>query len=461
MSIVFGCVAPHPPVLLPEVGGSDARLVSRTAEGFHALARQLHTIRPDVAVLISPHGVAHADAMGVVASTNLVGDFRMFRAGDLSVRCRNDLDLAAAIHQEAIQLSVPCRISHEPFYQLDHGSLVPLHFLRLALAGVPVIPLTFCKLAHSTHHIFGQAIQTAAEKSGKRVAFIASGDLSHRLSPGAPAGYDPLGKVFDENLVELIRQGNGDAILSLDHDLIHRAGQCGLNSIAVLLGALSGLNWTSQIISYEGPFGVGYLVASFTVATGSTAADSFTVRSTEPVSQLLTGMPEIHPLLKLARDTVEQYVVDGTKLLLDALSPELCERAGVFVSIYKSGNLRGCVGTIEPVCANVAEEAIANAISSATRDPRFSPVEPHELPLLSYSIDVISRPEPIDGLESLDPRRYGVIVECGLRRGLLLPDLKGVDTPHEQVDIARRKAGILPGAAVALYRFTVRRFSER
>ncbi|MDP2660144.1 MAG: AmmeMemoRadiSam system protein A, partial [Dehalococcoidia bacterium] len=119
----------------------------------------------------------------------------------------------------------------------------------------------------------------------------------------------------------------------------------------------------------------------------------------------------------------------------------------------------GCIGTIEPCCPSLAEEAIANAISSATRDPRFLPVEERELEELAYSVDVLSPPEPIDGLHQLDPRRYGVVVERGYRRGLLLPDLDGVDTPEQQVEIARRKAGILPDAAVHLYRFQVQRFT--
>ena len=168
---------------------------------------------------------------------------------------------------------------------------------------------------------------------------------------------------------------------------------------------------------------------------------------------------ELHPLVRLARETVESYVRQGKAPKPKELSPEMKERAGVFVSIKEFGELRGCIGTFEPTKANVAEEIIANAISSATRDPRFPPVNAAELPHLSYSVDVLTKPEPIEDQSQLDPKRYGVIVESGSRRGLLLPDLEGVNTVEVQIDICRQKAGIFPYAPVKLYRFEVRRYS--
>jgi AmmeMemoRadiSam system protein A len=137
------------------------------------------------------------------------------------------------------------------------------------------------------------------------------------------------------------------------------------------------------------------------------------------------------------------------------------KRAGTFVSIHKHGMLRGCIGTIEPTQANVAQEVIQNAISSATRDPRFPPIGPEELADLDIKVDVLGESEPVDGLEELDPKRYGVIVQSARdwRKGLLLPDLEGVDTVEYQVDIARRKAGIRPGEPIKLYRFEVVRYT--
>jgi len=167
---------------------------------------------------------------------------------------------------------------------------------------------------------------------------------------------------------------------------------------------------------------------------------------------------EMHPLVKLAKETVETYVTEGKTPQPKELTPEMKQKAGVFVSIHKFEELRGCIGTIEPTKQNVAEEIIANAISSATRDPRFPPVAPDELGDLDYSVDVLTAPEPVDSQDQLDPKKYGCVVECGMRRGLLLPDLEGVDTVDYQIDICRQKGGIMPDEPVKLYRFEVRRY---
>jgi len=175
---------------------------------------------------------------------------------------------------------------------------------------------------------------------------------------------------------------------------------------------------------------------------------------------------ELHPIVRLAKDTVESYIkqhkIPNTEDLIPSsdLTPEMKERAGVFVSIKKLGDLRGCIGTFEPTRENVAEEIIYNAVSSATRDPRFPSVNAAELPYLSYSVDILTMPEPVKDQSQLDPKKYGVIVESGGRRGLLLPNLEGVNTVEDQIDICRRKAGISTYEPVKLYRFEVRRHTS-
>jgi AmmeMemoRadiSam system protein A len=173
-------------------------------------------------------------------------------------------------------------------------------------------------------------------------------------------------------------------------------------------------------------------------------------------------MTDLHPLVQLAKDTIENYVRHGKTIQPPKeLTPEMEKRAGTFVSIHKHGMLRGCIGTIEPTQANVAQEVIQNAISASTRDPRFPPIVPEELADLDINVDVLGEPEPVGSMEDLDPRRYGVIVQSARdwRRGLLLPDLEGVDTVEYQVDIARRKAGIRPNEPIELYRFEVVRYT--
>lgn len=167
----------------------------------------------------------------------------------------------------------------------------------------------------------------------------------------------------------------------------------------------------------------------------------------------------MHPIVKLAKEAVESYVLDGTTVVPpEELTPEMSDKAGVFVSIKKGGRLRGCIGTFSPASDNVAEETIRNAIHSATRDPRFSPVSPQELQELVFSVDILTPPEKVASQSDLDPKRYGVIVQQGELRGLLLPDLEGVDTVDEQVRIAAQKAGIIVKDGIELFRFEVKRY---
>jgi AmmeMemoRadiSam system protein A len=167
---------------------------------------------------------------------------------------------------------------------------------------------------------------------------------------------------------------------------------------------------------------------------------------------------QLHPIVKLAKEAVENYVRYGKLLKPTGITAEMKDRAGVFVSIKKRGELRGCIGTFVPARPNIAEEVIINAISSATQDPRFMPVEVSELNDLEYSVDVLTEPEPVKNVTQLDPKKYGVIVECGFSRGLLLPDLEGVDSVEEQIRICRAKAGISDEEPIKLYRFNVKRF---
>jgi AmmeMemoRadiSam system protein A len=168
----------------------------------------------------------------------------------------------------------------------------------------------------------------------------------------------------------------------------------------------------------------------------------------------------MHPLVKLAKETVELYAREARirEIQEDEVTADLRERAGVFVCLKIRGTLRGCIGTFQPTEPDVAHETVKNAISAATCDPRFACVKPDELDSIEYTVDVLTQPERIDDRNQLDPKRYGVIVKAGGRRGLLLPDLEGVDTVDHQVGIAMQKAGIPSGASVELYRFEVKRY---
>ncbi len=263
--IVFGCVVPHPPIIVPDIGRGGEGDISATSKAMETVTDRLARHRPDTALIISPHGKYAAHAMGILTAPSSAGDLKVWGSREPHQTYQNDLALVELIQQQAKKASVPVASIAKSGYELDHGVMVPLHFLKRSLKGVSLVPLTFSWLPLETHFAFGKAIRTAAEASHKRVAIIASGDLSHRLLPSAPAGYDPLGKVFDEQLVAAVSRADIKAILNFDIGLIERAGECGLRPIVILLGALDGLKVKPEVLSYEGPFGVGYMVASLDI----------------------------------------------------------------------------------------------------------------------------------------------------------------------------------------------------
>jgi aromatic ring-opening dioxygenase LigB subunit len=219
---------------------------------------------PEIALVISPHGDTHVDAMGILAQESFTGSMRRWGARAPEHTFINDLEMVRLIEVESNAEGIPVsRVENDK--GLDWGVMAPLYYLYKGMEGIPMVELTFSFLPLEIHYRYGKAVRRAAEKRDRRVLLIASGDLSHRLIPEAPAGYDPMGKVFDEQLVDSLSNMDAESVLKMDRELISRAGECGLRSAVILLGVLEGLQVQTKIHSYEGPFGVGYLVASFDV----------------------------------------------------------------------------------------------------------------------------------------------------------------------------------------------------
>jgi len=474
--IVFGALSPHPPVVVPEIGERNLEQVQATRDGLQQLAALVAEIRPDTVVIISPHGPVVRDAVTLLAGPILEGSFREFGIAGTSLRYGNDLRLVSRIAAEGAEREVtvfpadPRQLDTFQFSgDLHYSILVPLYYLKQAGVECRLVAGAVGPLPDDQLYAFGQAVAAASRELGVRVAYIASGDLSHRLTDGAPAGYDPLGEVFDQKVVEALSRADVSALQKLEPSLVERAGECGLGPILTLFGALDGLRVLPEIISYEGPFGVGYCVATFMPKGPAAKPAPEPVAKTPPRLEPEAGPEEEtappdgggspHPYVRLARLSLETYVREGRRIALPPVSPGLDRRAGAFVSLKKHGDLRGCIGTIEATAPNLAEEIIRNAVQAGTADPRFPSVTEAELAELVYSVDVLEPAEPVRGLEDLDPKVYGVIVTKGRRTGLLLPDLEGIDSAQDQVSIARQKAGLQPDdTEVELYRFKVTRY---
>ncbi len=453
-SLVFAGIAPHPPIMVPEVGHEAVAEVRSSIEAMREFTERLVESGAETVVLVSPHAPLDARAFVAYQDARLYGDFANFRAPGTRVEAPLDEEMLGAIARVASEQNF--EVVGIRGHALDHGTAVPLYFLLRNGWRGRVVALGYSFLSNEDHLRFGACIRRAADETGRAVAFVASGDLSHRLKPEAPAGFYPQAHVFDEEVVEAIREGQPERIINIDQDLRRRAGECGYRSMLVAFGAAETVAPAYEVLSYEAPFGVGYLVAQL-------------ARETRPAKERgvdenkAQGEMADEEIPALARRAVECFVREGRSVETPPAShPLFEERAACFVSIKTDeGDLRGCIGTIEPAKQSLGEEIIANAVSSATRDPRFAPVVPAELAHLRYSVDVLAPPEPAE-FEQLDPKIYGVIVEdeSGTRRGLLLPNLQGVETARQQVEIAARKAGIPTGAPLRLSRFRVERFGE-
>jgi MEMO1 family protein len=440
--LVFSGIAPHPPIMVPEVGRESIAGVVDSIDAMSELTKRLIDSGAETVVLISPHAPLEVDSFVAYEGPQVSGDFSRFNAPGTYFTTAVDEELLTAIKDAAASEDYEVTTLHE--HELDHGTAVPLYFLLRNGWRGKVVTLGYSFLSNDDHLRFGSCIRKAVDQVGRRVAFIASGDLSHRLKPQAPAGYNPNAHVFDEQVVDAVRSNDPQRIVDIDFNLRRLAGECGYRSMLVAIGASSELPLSCEVLSYEAPFGVGYLVAQLT--------NQASAESNKEIS--LPG---------LARQAVETFVRSGNVLAAPRSAQSLLTIcAPCFVSLKTlNGELRGCIGTIEPARDTLAEEIIANAISAATSDPRFEPVRAEELSNLRYSVDVLFPPEETV-MEDLDPSVFGVIVEDegGGRRGLLLPDIPGIDNAQQQVEIAARKAGIRPDARVRLYRFKVERYRE-
>jgi len=318
-------------------------------------------------------------------------------------------------------------------HQHEHSIEVQLPFLQYFKTDIKIVPIVLAPYASgATYKEIGKELAQTIKESGKEVVIIASSDMTH---------YEPqeVAQSKDAQAIEAVLDLNEDELLKRVDEL--NISMCGYAPTTALIAAAKELGATrAELVRYQ--------------TSGDITGDYSAV-----VGYAGIIIKEMSPLAKLAKDTVETHVKEGdVPEQPEELAPEMKGKAGVFVSIHKFGQLRGCIGTFEPTQENVAKEVIANAVNSATRDPRFPAVAPNELEDLAYNVDVLTKPEPIDSKDQLDPKKYGVIVEAGLRQGLLLPDLEGIDSVDSQIDICRQKAGIMPDEPINLYRFEVKRY---
>lgn len=457
MPIVAAYMVPHPPMIVPQVGRGSEKQITKTIRAYEAVAAGIAGIRPETIIVTSPHAVLYADYFHISPGEDATGDFGSFQAPEVRFAEKYDTELVKAICALAKEKDFPAGTLGERDRRLDHGTMVPLYFIEQQYTGFRLVRVGLSGLSHAEHYEFGQIIRQAVEQTGRKAVLIASGDLSHKLQEYGPYGFAEEGPEYDRRIMDAAGRAAFGEMLTFEESFLDKAAECGHRSFLIMAGALDGMNVEAKVYTHEDVTGVGYGICSFHPTEPNGKRRFLERYQAEQKEKLRQRREREDPYVRLARETVESWVLDRkTPGVPDWATAEMKQnRAGVFVSIHKDGKLRGCIGTFLPTRECIAKEIISNAASASARDPRFDPIGPEELKWLEINVDVLSTPELIGGKEELDVKRYGVIVSSGSRRGLLLPDLDGVDTVDEQVDIARRKAGIREQDPITLERFEV------
>jgi AmmeMemoRadiSam system protein A len=471
-TLMAGYIMPHPPVIVPGVNGSRMK-ATQTLQAMRLLSSGLTALKPDTVVLITPHAPLFSDYLFVYDDTELTGNLAAFGAPEINLTFQQDQQFQEQFLQDCKSINIMAgSLNANQFSRfnmdctLDHGAVVPLYFLSQA-ASFNLVVMASAALQLPDLYAVGRQIRLTAEALGRRIVIVASGDQSHKTNAESPYGSCPEGAEYDRLLVNALDQSDRTAILSINPQVRQKAAECGYRSIVMLCGAYSDLAVRSSVLSYEAPYGIGYCVAVMDEdPTGlRPLVDPLQAARFHQQEAVVAHMQKESAPVQIVRETLNQKIKrnkipqpDQFQALAER-EPWLLEQAGVFVSLKKNGELRGCIGTTAATTESIVAEIIQNAVSAATRDPRFNSVTTDELQELTISVDVLGEPAPVASRADLDPAVYGIIVRSGRLTGLLLPDLDGVDTVEEQLAIACRKAGIRPDEPYDIERFRVTRYT--
>ena len=457
MPILAAFMVPHPPMIVPEVGRGSEKQIEKTIRAYEKVADQIAALKPDTIIISSPHSIMYSDYFHISPGSRASGSFADFGAPQVRFELDYDEELVEHLVDKAEEGGFPAGTLGEKRPELDHGTMVPLWFILKKYKNFKLVRTGLSGYDLLKHYEYGMMIKDVVEELGRKVVYVASGDLSHKLQEYGPYGFAEEGPVYDKRIIEVCSAARFGELFDFDESFCDKAAECGHKSFVIMAGALDGRAVEATQYSHEDITGVGYGICSFIPKGDDEKRHFLTARLKKVEEELEDKRQKSDVYVKLARESAEYFVKNGDVLPLPAWVPEdlLDSQAGAFVSVHKFGALRGCIGTIAATQKNLALEIIHNAVSAVSKDPRFEPVTDDELKYLEINVDVLGQAQAIKSEAELDVKKYGVIVQSGYKRGLLLPDLDGVDTVEQQVSIAKRKGGIAPGDKVELFRFEV------
>ena len=429
MKILGAFMVPHPPLIVEEIGKDKIKQIEKTKNSYIEIAKEIGKLKPDTIIISSPHAPLYNDYFYLPNKEKAVGSFSNYGVSNVKFNQEYDVTLIEEIEKISKNRNFPCgRINS--YESLDHGTMVPLYFINKYLSDYKLVVIGLSGISLEANYEMGKIIFEAVKNLDRDVVYVASGDLSHKLQDYGPYGFVEEGPIYDKRIMDIMSNAKFEELFDFDIDFLNVVAECGHRSFIMMSGFLNNIKVIPKYYSHQDITGVGYGICSYY---------------------------PIDPYVELARETINTYIKEKRIIEIPKNIPkELLEnKKAVFVTIYKNGNLRGCIGTIYPVENCVAQEIINNAISASTLDPRFSPITENELDSLEIKVDELTIPEDIKDTSYLNPKKYGVIVSSGYKKGVLLPDIDGIDTIEKQITIAKKKANIHDFEKITLKRFEV------
>lgn len=443
--IVGACIMPHPPMAVAEIGRGSEKSIQATLDSYHKIAKVIKTLEPDTIVVTSPHAVMYRDWFNVSGGAHAYGDFERFHAGQVSFEQQYDTEFVRLLEYLCREDGFPAGTQYDRDQFLDHGTMVPLYFVNKYYTNYKLVRIGLSGFPLKMHYELGQYIQKTAMDLNKKVYLIASGDLSHCQKKNGPYGFQKEGPLYDERIMNTMGSASFKELFEYDEAFLKKAMECGHRSFVILAGVLDRMSVKPHVLSHQDITGVGYGFVYYDIGKRDDSRNYLAQYEIEEAERISSQKSDAY--VTLAKKAIEAFTEKKEIINVPETIPDemKTEKAGTFVSIHEFDELRGCIGTISPVYGNIAAEIIHNSISACSKDPRFQPIKKEELPYLNISVDVLKPSERVSDFSMLDVKKYGVI--CSLpdgRRGLLLPDLDGVDTVHDQIQIACSKGGIDP-----------------
>ena len=448
MPLVAAGLFPHPPVLIPEIGEEKTAQIKTTVDAVKKAVALIMEQKPDTVVMMTPHNISFSDGSAVLIDTELQGDMGAFGHPELSMTFSVENSMIRHIVKKASRFAHIHSLDRDEaaYYkkslEIDWGSFVPLYYLQQAGFDGKIILISPDYTKREKDYALGGIVTSVAKKSRHRVALIASGDLSHKLTPDAPHGYTPEGEKYDAIAMKSLETRDPLLLDALSTPYVSDIDTCGLPSLYFLLGALGNSPAELAVLSHEGPFGVGYGVALYL-----------------PKEEAAEKKTATDPYVKLAKEAIEKYVKTGRFLRIPKdLPPELEKPGAVLITLREYGATRGYAYALRPQFHNLAEEIIHMAKAAATESHQYMPVQVDELDNLDISVETIESLEPISSIEELDPSRYAFVVEGHYQShpaAIIIPAHRvEYDTPQKQWDDAKKRAPFFQENEVKLYRMT-------